>query len=333
MLFLLFWGPRGFTATDWKTYYPFFLGQLEIDYEKGFSFLTYLIRCLTDSWVYYQFILMIISVVILQYLFVKYSPYISLSWFIWISHFLGYHDLMRFSIAILIVYASFKYIYHKNMVKYFLYVLLGATFHISVILFLPLYFLINRQYSTKLYYYLLVFCIFSFLLKLDILYFFLPYLELFTDKAATYTEGRFLNSSMNTSIKAMIPLTLFYIYGTVYYNKLIYINKNMCLFFNLYVIFFIIRCTFNDNGELQRRLSYLFEPSWCFLLPIYLQNTLPIPRKLILILIVVYGLRQCNLYNNIMWKYENYLFTNVTSYHDRDEEISIVSATISTAAP
>lgn len=56
---------------------------------------------------------------------------------------------VRQSIAITIFYYSFKYIKEKNFKMYFILNIIGAMFHSSALIFIPLYFIVQKKYKFK----------------------------------------------------------------------------------------------------------------------------------------------------------------------------------------
>ena len=57
---------------------------------------------------------------------------------------------VRQSVAIMIFYYSFKYIEKHNFKKYAILNGIGFLFHSSAILFIPLYFILNKKYKFKM---------------------------------------------------------------------------------------------------------------------------------------------------------------------------------------
>ena len=54
---------------------------------------------------------------------------------------------VRQSVAIMMFYYSFRYIKEQNLKKYLILNGIGCLFHSSAILFIPLYFVLNRRFK------------------------------------------------------------------------------------------------------------------------------------------------------------------------------------------
>jgi len=60
--------------------------------------------------------------------------------------------VMRQGIAIAIMFFSIKYIEQRNLKRFILSIIIATSFHISAVIFIPLYFLSNKRLTKKTYY-------------------------------------------------------------------------------------------------------------------------------------------------------------------------------------
>lgn len=148
-------------GSDWRQYesmyYNIDLGNVFYGYyaEPGFLFYMVLFRLLhVDFWIFailnkiFQFL--IISRVINKYA----SDFKYIVWMFLLpkSGFYMFIDYpMRNMIAIAIFLYSIKYIIQKKIIRYLLCAILAMTFHTSAIVVIPLYFVLDKNISTRTY--------------------------------------------------------------------------------------------------------------------------------------------------------------------------------------
>ena len=111
--------------------------------EMGFSVLCSLVKILGGN---YQMLLIICSLFSMGACCVflnRHSTNIILSVFIIISFpfFYSQFDVVRHFLAIGCFLLAYKYIEEKKLIKYLIFIIIGATFHKIVLLFIPLYFI------------------------------------------------------------------------------------------------------------------------------------------------------------------------------------------------
>lgn len=152
IVFVLFFGLRWKTGTDWPTYYSYFHDNFTISefydtqFETGYVYLNYLIKILSRN--YSVFLLIFTSL-------------------IGIAFFIGNKDLIKFpqagilylfctvgtpirqTLAAAIILISYKYIISRNFIRFFCLVILAACFHRSAFIFLPFYFITKINFSNK----------------------------------------------------------------------------------------------------------------------------------------------------------------------------------------
>lgn len=157
----LFAGLRGrYVGTDTGWYVFSFLNalnKLEGDYfdilldEPGYYLLEVIVRLFTDQYWGLLFAVASICCVNVLYTINKYSENKILSLFIYIT--LGYYlfcfNGARQAIAISIYLLALPYIEKKQIVKYCTIVVIAAMFHKTILIMLPIYFILRMRYSWK----------------------------------------------------------------------------------------------------------------------------------------------------------------------------------------
>ena len=156
---LVFFGLRGHILTDFTNYYQFFrklefsqLGASTSIYEPGFTLFAYLVKKIFNNYHFWIFVYSAIHIFILGYVFRKYIGNISLG----LIFFLGYRgisiefNLLQNFMAILLFFLSIPYLYQRKIIPYLVLNLIGVTFHITSIIYFPLYYILHRNTSRKL---------------------------------------------------------------------------------------------------------------------------------------------------------------------------------------
>ena len=155
---LFFFGLRGHVLTDFINYYRFFekldLSTLlsgESIYQPGFVLKAYLSKLVSDNYHFWIFVTSAIHVLIISAVFKKYVGNISLG----LIFFLGYRgiyiefNLLQNFMAILLFFVSIPFLYRRQLLPYLLLNVIGMSFHITSILYLPLYFVLHRDTNMR----------------------------------------------------------------------------------------------------------------------------------------------------------------------------------------
>lgn len=133
-------------------------------YEPIYSLIMYVFKIAFDKFYYVTFI-MILTANTYIYLGLKKRDikgiYIILSIFIYSSNIaLVFMNLMRQSVAVAMFFYASTYIEERNFKRYSLFILLGAGFHSSMLLLLPVYFIKKIKFSRISYLISIITCYF-----------------------------------------------------------------------------------------------------------------------------------------------------------------------------
>lgn len=151
LIMVLFQGLRWRTGTDWDSYYNFFIASYDWDnclsygFEIGFSILNYAIRNLTDSYT----VLLIVEALITCTFVCLSARYFTCNnrVLILLIVFACFVFPIRQVIAVSIIMYSYKYVAQRKLFKFLICLLLAFSIHRSALVFLPAYFIVNKQWS------------------------------------------------------------------------------------------------------------------------------------------------------------------------------------------
>jgi len=350
-LLLIFIGLRGYVGDDWTGYHVVYVfvqpndfhlnvfGNHAFRYEPGFAILAYACRMIAggDGYLFFQFVVTLIQVILLIRFLQRYSSNIPLGIIIFLamSGLIMMINLMRNTIAILIFLNGIHYISERKPLPYFLICIAALMFHLSAILYFPLYFFLHRPINRWVY--LTIFVIGNF-----IVFFKVPVLsmgvgvvaEMIGGKLAimvkSYLEDQHMAAlSFNISIGSLerlgTGLIIFF-----YWEKLKSIRPDNVMFINALVIFFTFYFFFSEVREVGKRLADLFVFGYWIIWP---DLFLCLKQRFLKILFGFFLTAYCTLkvigtvgYPNT--KYENIL-TGFTHYeqrlHEHQEDAKVVT--------
>lgn len=160
------------------------------------------------------------------------SPSCMISFWIYLSGTFYFFSMngVRQAVAMMIFYYSFRYIKERNLKMYLILNGMGFLFHASAILFIPLYFILNRSYKLKLKFVLIC----GTLLTSQILVPFIMSILMKTHYAMYLTNGAYsAQESMNFSM--YLNIVLYFLYELVLKKRnsideegTIYANIHFC---------------------------------------------------------------------------------------------------------
>lgn len=308
-IFLLFFGFRGFVGQDWSNYYPVFdqlssanIGEFfysfdETSFEPGFVLLMLCCKTFFNSYHFMVLVVVLINAFLLfRFLFknVSNTP-LALIVFLCMGGLIMELNLLRNSISILIFLNTLQYITERKPFPFFFWNVIGMTFHVSSVMYLPLYFFFHKRCPKWLFLFLLVIGNVIFLSGIK---FVTPILiavasnlgEVYVELVEAYTEGKYSDIELVLSI-GYIERLLSGILIYCYYDKLIEIRKDNILYINAFLMFYMMFFIFAEFAVIGGRLANLFTFCyWILWLDLLRCITLPNNRKLYIGYLVIYCL-------------------------------------------
>ena len=271
--FMFFFGFRGYIYSDWILYTDTFRNVqwsdlLKFDItdkelrEPGFTLLCLLCKTLINEYVFLNVVCAAIYLVLLirfcRQFGVGNIPLV-LMLFIAMDGTVIVVNLLRNSISIGIWLNALIYVKERKPLPYFALCTLALTFHLSSILFFPLYFLLHRKTSRWLFLSLFAFFFAFFLSKASII---LSIVQLFGfdgvlgAKAEAYTEvyvvSRGLNPSGTLEKIALVALLF------LYYDEVVERCKGSYIIINCLLLYFFAYYFCGEFKTMSDRMSMLF---------------------------------------------------------------------------
>lgn len=228
-------GIRYNVGADYLSYQTFFnyIGEFSnSDYEIGYYLLNYILKFLFNNSVS---VFLVTSMIINYFIckMIKDNDNHILSYFIYICGTLFFFGLngIRQTIAMSLFYYSLKFIKTKDFKKYLICNLIGILFHISSIIFIPLYFVLDKPIKNKKK---IIILIIAFLLSNSIVKILSNVLLNSRYSFYILKSEYYIKSTLN--ISSIINFLILILYS-IFTDKN---DKNNCIFENIHLIAAII---------------------------------------------------------------------------------------------
>lgn len=153
ILLMGFLGMRAFIGWDWWAYYPSYNNLPGgFTYEIGYELWTGFFSKIGLSYHHFIFINTIFDLGIIAFILKKYAKYplFTLFLFLAVQGLSLEVDLLRNAKSVLLFIISIEFIRTRQIIPFLVLNCVGASFHISSLIYLPMYFILNRNYSRKI---------------------------------------------------------------------------------------------------------------------------------------------------------------------------------------
>lgn len=328
VILLVFIGFRGFIYTDWISYYPFFntaptlfdgwqtiVVFFHSPWENGFLLYTILLRTVSANYFLFQLVSFVINLLVLFCFFKRVIPkYIAFGFLFYIlfSGLVIEINLLRNSKSIMLFLISLKYLEEKKFIKYTIINILGSLFHITALLYIPLFFLLHKKYPKSVI--MLFFAIGNILFIFQIEWFKLVLLQISTFIPGrlgilmnTYLDSYTFTSAYGISIGSLERFFSFILFFSLS-GKLCKINKNNLIYINAYYLYAFIFLYFSEMRIIPERIGILLIFSYWILYPQIYSFLEKKSKYIFLMLLLIYGILKMGVgHKAIITRYDNIL--------------------------
>lgn len=337
ILLIGFLGLRGFIGWDWWAYYPSYNNLPNgFNYEIGYEIWSNIFYKIGLSYHHFTFINTVADILILAYVLKKYSKYPIFSMFLFLAvQGLSFEvDLLRNAKAVLLFIISIQFIKERKIIPFLILNILGMTFHMSSVIYLPMYFILNRNYSRKIVLPLIILGNIYYLFDTKL---FIHILEYMTSVLPAAVGGKI------TSYLSIIPQNYKLPVGTLYFERLVTFimvffflhkeknhrekeNPYSLIMENSFYIFYLIFLFTSEFFIASTRIGILFIYANWFLWGDIIENLrdTKIKAAVFLIAVLIGGNRIYNHFdfngNKILYRYEN-IITDHKSYEEKMKDL------------
>lgn len=337
ILLIGFLGLRGFIGWDWWAYYPSYNNLLGgFSYEIGYEIWSSFFYKMGLSYHHFTFINTVADILVLAYVLKKYSKYPIFSMFLFLAvQGLSFEvDLLRNAKAVLLFIISIQFIKEKKLIPFLILNILGMTFHMSSVIYLPMYFILNRNYSRKIILPLIILGNIYYLFDTKL---FIHILEYMSSVLPAAVGGKI------TSYLSIIPENYKLPIGTLYFERLVTFimvffflhkeknhrekeNPYSLIMENSFYIFYLIFLFTSEFFIASTRIGILFIYANWFLWGDIIENLrdTKIKAAVFIIAVLIGGNRIYNHFdfngNKILYRYEN-IITDHKSYEEKMKDL------------
>lgn len=341
LVLYVFFAFRGYVYSDWTSYAEL-LRDVEWDdvfritdphqkavvREPGFTILCVLCKSITSEFAFLVIVITTIDTALFCHFLKQWDirnlPFVFML-FITFDGISIMFNLYRNQIAIFIFLNSLTYLIQRKPLPYFGLCLLALSFHLSSIVYFPLYFFLDKKINKWLFLGLSLGFIAFYFAKISVV---MSFVKLFGadgalgEKAAFYTEA--LTSSRAFSLTGTIEKVGLTALIFLYYKELTEL-KNRHIIINCVLIYFFFYYVFAEFQDLSSRLATLFEFSyWIIWIDLVSVLLLRNNKKLLAGTLFLYCF-YINLmaYNQPIQQYDNLLFGGMS----QQERLRIMNRT------
>ena len=290
ILLILLAGFRYGIETDYWSYARIFKSSKNPGIEPFFYWIINFTKYfLADNYNVFVFVLAIISIPVKLLFFSKLKhPLTAVFIYLCFFYIMCEWNTVRQGISVSFLLWSSKYVKERKLLPFFILVVLATGFHISSIMFLPVYFLCTGSISVrKVAVYSICFLVLKYFLfgfiRIQLISFSASFLDStlseFTQRLLVYLNDDSAGIITIGFLRRIMILLAFIILN----NKRIFIN----VYFNIYFTGFLIYVLFMGNTVLSSRISLAFE---FFMIPLFADMNIKVTRKNMYILLCLFAL-------------------------------------------
>ena len=283
IILFLFFGLRGYVYTDFTSYKPFFdlidgfssLAEVILfkGWEPGFVVYTAICKMIIPDYFAWNAISTIIDLFLLYKILERYSTnhLLSLLVFFIIGATALEFNVLRNAKAIFIFLYALRYIEERKMWKYFAAIFIACLFHMSSVLFFPLYFILDKKWPKWV---LITLCVIGAMIMVLQFGFISNIVSRipFADESRLQHLASYLDdASSYQSIFGNVERIITIIIVILLYDKLAKMNKGKYMFVNMYVLLYVSFSFCSESAVMVQRFQYMFIASFWIMYPLLIQ--------------------------------------------------------------
>lgn len=331
IFFCWFLGLRGFLYTDFINYYPyfnklagFFSHSLidEMIYEPGFVIYSKIIKTIFPNYHLWIFVNSLIDVVVLTLTFKRYSAYPVLSWAVFIAMMglVMQCNLLRNFKGLDCFLLSLPYLIKRQAWKYIGLNLLGSTFHISSLIYIPCYFILTKKINKYILGGIFLFVNCLFFLKMGMSEIIMNFINDNIPGASIFQKMNwYINDSQEYGFSiGYFERTITFLLAYIYFKGLYRINSNNIIFCNCIFLYYFLFYLFSDMPVFVERIPLLFIFTYWILYPNLLKLLSSPAFKIgysLLLLFCCFKTAYSN--RTLICRYDNIMLFGIENYETR----------------
>ena len=301
-------------GTDWEPYYDYFnLVTIDPDYgymEPGFTWLCYF-NSQYMNYTWHLGVMALLCILPIAKRVKEFSPFPLFSLLIWFTVSFAHMFPVRQTIAISLFVFSWKYIQERRLIPFLCMIALAATFHLTVLIVIPIYFLWNKHIPAKFF---ILAIIAVFIVSVASSQTFANLLSfvggnsLFEEKLDNYMDNGeetfgSAYSPLQVLFRGCVNRSFYFFIPLFFLNKCRKGNVVMNGMFNMYFYSFLLFLMVTPISVALGRLCVYTDMSQLLLLPYIF--TLKINRKSALLMMCIILIYLCIRFRGVVFNYED----------------------------
>jgi hypothetical protein len=326
---LLFLGFRGYVYTDFINYKPFFdmldgfayLPEILLlkGWEPGFVVYSTLCKIIIPNYFAWNIISTLIDLFLLYKVLERYSNnhLFSLIVFFIIGSTALEFNVLRNAKAIFLFLYALRYIEERKMWKYFAVLSFACLFHISSILYFPLYFILHKKWPLWIQWCVYLGGALITFLHIGIVSDIITHISFREGSRAEHLTSHLENNVAYSSLFGNIERFFTMLIVILLYSKLAKNSIRNYMFLNMYILLYTAFSVCSESAVMVQRFQYMFIASFWILYPLLFEYAKRYKNQIVYLFVTaLLFMKLIIIAGDPNLKYENIL-TGVSNYTER----------------
>lgn len=330
---LIFFGLRGYVYTDFVNYKPFFdmldgfnnLPEILLlkGWEPGFIVYAAICKSLVPNYFVWNIISTVIDLFLLYKILERYSNnhLLSLMIFFVIGSTALEFNVLRNAKAIFLFLYALRYIEERKIWKYCAIIGIACLFHISSLLFFPLYLVLHKRWPRWLLWSIYIGGAMIMFFHIGIVSDIISLIPFAEGSRTEYLAGSLERAGAYSSFFGNIERIITMLMVIILYHKLSDTSVGNYMFINMYVLLYGTFTICSESVVMVQRFQYMFIASFWILYPLLIEYAKKNKNQLIYLFIVaLLSMKLILMAADPNLKYENV----ITGIGDFDAKVNYV---------
>ena len=332
LLLFFFLGLRGYVYTDFVNYKPFFdmlegfsnLTEVLLlkGWEPGFVIYTALCKTIIPNYFVWNAISTIIDLFLLYKILERYSSnhLMSLMVFFVIGAMPLEFNVLRNAKAIFLFLYALRFIEERQMWKYIVVISIACLFHISSIVYFPLYFILHKKWPKWFLWTIYIAGAVIVFFQINIVSDIISRISFAEESRLEHLTNHLDDLSGYSSLFGNIERLITMLIVILLYNKIANNNGN-CMFVNMYVLVYASFMFCSASAVMVQRFQYMFIAAFWILYPLLIKYAKQHKNQMVYIFVTaLLAMKLLIIASNPHLLYENV----ITGVSDFDAKVNYV---------
>lgn len=247
-----------YVGNDYQNYYSYYqkiVSGGEQDVEFTYKLICRMVDSLGIGFQGVYVVYCLISYILLILCIKKYSANYAVSYVLFFLNayfaYLGLNQIRQF-VSVMLIFYAFEYVENKKLLRYVIFVLLAASFHVTAIVMLPFYWILNVKWKLSVY------CVAALVLAPVNLFYSEVMTWIYQNFMPRYLNTNYATRELGWNIRYVAVMVITLLITLIYEKKS---EKDTTIFRNCMMISNLMVLFSSWLPEYQRFVFYFFVPS------------------------------------------------------------------------